>query len=47
MVNIYVVERVAPLRMVALERDLARQQRVQAALAHHQGSPQRRAGMVA
>ncbi len=40
MVNIYIEARVAQLRMAALERDLERQQRVQAALAHHQGSPQ-------
>ncbi len=38
MVNSYIEERVAQMRMAALERDLARQQRVQAALAHHQGS---------
>ncbi len=44
MVNIYIEERVAQMRMVALERDLVRQQRVQAALAHDQGSSRQPTG---
>jgi hypothetical protein len=40
MVNIYVEERVAQVRMAALERYLVHQQCVQAALAHHGSSTQ-------
>ncbi len=38
MLNIYVAERLALMRTAALKRDLARQQHVRVALAHHQGS---------